>query len=543
MPEYVRHTKSPAWGVGVLVREAYDQRTYLFADGIARTFKTAIAAKLIEPADEPDADDRQRLELGLGAITAAPDARAGVTATPKAIHLGLEAEIRAARDEVDPHLVYADWLLGKGDPRGELIVAHHQLAQAPGDKRRQLAAAKVLAAHADYFMPAGLADARNCELSWHLGYLDRVRLARRSNRVAELEPVLVELLAHPSARFIRHLVLGPLGDHTAFNYAPLVAAIADAAPPLLAELGVGDFTPRDTTLSFTRIGNATPLVKALPALRRLVLRGGVLSFSAALRHDRLEELAIETTDARALFVKLANGRVPALRSLSIAAPDLDPTATELAHLLSGQHAPSLRRLALRDTVHTARLLDAILLAPQFAKLESLALTGGDLGDAAVPGLVARAATWRHVELDLGGNRLGPVAGRHLASAGNVRVAAAAEPAAQTADAASDEARILALAPDARVAGNAREVAESTNWLELGRDRERVWGRFADATDFWVSAHLVTRETTCTCSSRRPCKHGLGLLVLAARRPLPERALPNAFRVRQPTARRFRPTRE
>ena len=538
MPEYVRHIKSPAWGVGVLVREAYDQRTYLFADGIARTFKTAIAAKLIEPAAEPDPDDRQRLELGLGAIAAAPDARAGVTATPKAIHLGLEAEIRAARDDAGPHLVYADWLLGKGDPRGELIVAQHQLAQAPSDRRLQLAAGKVLAAHADYFVPAGLADARNSEAAWQLGYLDRVRLARRSNRAAELEPVLVELLAHPSARFIRHLVLGPLGDHAAFNYAPLVAAIADAAPPLLAELVVGDFTPRDTTLAFTRIGNATPLVKALPELRRLVLRGGAVSLSAALRHDRLEELAIATTDARTLFAKLARGRMPALRSLSIAAPDLEPTATELAHLLSGQVAPSLRRLALRDTIQTSRILDAILVAPQFAKLESLALPGGDLADAAVPGLVARVATWRHVELDLAGNRLGPIAARHLASAANVTVDGSHRD-----EPATDEARILALAPDARVAGNAREVADSRDWLELGRDRERVWGRFADASDFWVSAHVVTRETTCTCSSRRPCKHGLGLLVLATRRPFPERALPNAFRVRQSTVRRFRPARE
>ena len=535
---YVRHSKSPAWGVGVLVREAYDQRTYLFADGVARTFKTAIAAKLIEPADEPDADDRQRLELGLDSIAAAPDARrAGVTATPKAIHLGLEAEIRAARDAVDPHLVYADWLQSKGDPRGELIVAHYQLAQMPGDKRHQTAVSRLLSAHAAYFMPAGLAATRAAEVAWHLGYLDRVRLARRSSRTAELAPVLGELLAHPSGRFLRVLVLGPLGEQTAYNYAPLVDAIVDAAPALLAELLVGDFTPRDTTLAFTRIGNASPLIKALPALRQLVLRGGKLSLSAALRHDRLEQLTIETTDARVLFARLARARVPALRSLEVAAIDLEPTATELAHLLSGSGAPALRRLVLRDTVHTARILDAILVAPQLAKLEAIGLPGGDLADAAVPGLVARAATWRHVQLDLGGNRLGPVAARHLASVGNVVVDSAET------HAPFDEARILALAPDARVAGNAREIAESTDWLELGRDRERVWGRFADGVDLWVSAHLGTRETTCTCTSRRPCKHGLGLLVLVGRgRAIPERALPAAFRVGRPTAtRRYRPT--
>jgi uncharacterized protein (TIGR02996 family) len=524
----------------VLVREAGDQRTYLFADGIARTFKTALASQLIERAGEPDAEERQRLELGLGALAAAPRTNAArrATATPKAMHLGLEAEIRAARDSADPHLVYADWLLAKDDPRGELIVAQHQLADHTGDKKRQQAVARLLADHAEYFVPAGLAASRNSESSWHLGYLDRVRLARRSIRTTPLDTVLVELLAHPSARFLRRLILGPLGDDGAYNYAPLVAAIAGAPPPLLVELVVGDFTPRDTTLAFTRVGNASPLLAALPELRTLVLRGGKLSFSAALRHTKLESLAIDTETAGTLFTKLARAKLPALHTLELAAPNLSPTTGELAHLLAGTASglPHLRRLVLRDTAETQRLLDAILVSPQLARLEHVGLPGGDLDDGAVPGLVARVASWQHLELDLSRNRIGAVAARHLAAVARAGAVNADQPRTTV-----PEAQLLALAPDVRVADGAREVAESNDWLELGRDRDRAWGRFADQTDFWVSAHMVSHETTCTCSSRRPCKHGLGLLVLAARgeRPIAERPLPDAFRVRAGTRRRPR----
>jgi uncharacterized protein (TIGR02996 family) len=524
----------------VLVREAGDQRTYLFADGIARTFKTALATTFIEPAAEPDAEDKQRLELGVGAFAAGPrkhEARR-TTATPKAIHLGLEAEILAARDAIDPHLVYADWLLGKSDPRGELIVAQHQLAERPGDKKRQQAAARILADHADYLMPAGLAASRHAESSWHLGYLDRVRLARRTARTTPLDAVLGELLAHPSARFVRGLVLGPLGDDGPYKYGPLVAAICAAPPPLLAELVIGDFTPRDTTLQFTHIGNASPLLAKLPKLRTLVLRGGTLSFTAALRHATLESLTIDTSSLATAFTKLARATLPALRTLELAAPDLSPTTTELAHLLA--QLPRLRRLVLRDTRDTARLLDAILTSPQCAKLEYLGLPGGDLDDADVPRLVASAASWHHLELDVSRNRIAAVAARHLASAARTGALEVGEPRAGV-----PEAQLLALAPDVRVAAAAREVADSRDWLELGRDRDRVWGRFADATDFWVSAHTASHETTCTCSARRPCKHGLGLLVLAARgdRVIAERERPAAFRVafrvRQATRRRPR----
>src|SRR5690348_8797460 len=118
-PAYVRHTGGAAWGVGVLVARTEGQRTYLFADGVRRSFKEAFCERFIVPAEEPSAEDVERLSRGL---------LAGGIATPKAIHLELEAQIDARPDDPGPWLVYADWLLERDDPRGKLISLQHQLA-------------------------------------------------------------------------------------------------------------------------------------------------------------------------------------------------------------------------------------------------------------------------------------------------------------------------------------------------------------------------------------------------------------------------------
>src|SRR6186713_2496531 len=117
---YVRHTIGEAWGVGVLVGRTRDQRTYLFADGVRRSFKEAFCLRYIVPAEPPASEeDRERLHRGLAT---------GGRATPKAIHLELEAQILARPDDPAPALVYADWLQLHEDPRGKLIAIQHHLA-------------------------------------------------------------------------------------------------------------------------------------------------------------------------------------------------------------------------------------------------------------------------------------------------------------------------------------------------------------------------------------------------------------------------------
>jgi uncharacterized protein (TIGR02996 family) len=186
---YFRHTKAPDWGVCVLVRQTREQRTYLFADGVERTFKEEFCQRMIEPAPPPAEEDRVRLMRG---------AAAGGKATPKAIHLELEAEIRLRPDDAESYLVYADWLQQNGDPRGELITLQRQRELDLENKKLRTAETALIARHGTYLMPALFGELLQQrrktdpeplrpEASWFMGFLRGVRLARRSEQQPDLE--------------------------------------------------------------------------------------------------------------------------------------------------------------------------------------------------------------------------------------------------------------------------------------------------------------------------------------------------------------------
>src|SRR5262249_6524110 len=156
----------------------------------------------------------------------------------------IEAQIRAARDDDGPYLVYADWLQAKNDPRGQLIVTQHQLALDPDNRKLRDAERALFSAHGTYFMPPTLGklvasrrqvdpDATPTELVWRCGFIERARLARKSPRQPELHAGLAELLAHPSAQFLRSLTLGALGATDEYSYIAMLDAIAAARPAQL----------------------------------------------------------------------------------------------------------------------------------------------------------------------------------------------------------------------------------------------------------------------------------------------------------------------
>src|SRR6478752_8390285 len=94
---FVRHAKMTAWGLGIVVEDRGGQRTVLFADGQKRTFKGAIADKLLVDAEPADEEERIALERGRGAGGA-----------PVSVNVALEAQL-VSFDDPQPYLVYADW--------------------------------------------------------------------------------------------------------------------------------------------------------------------------------------------------------------------------------------------------------------------------------------------------------------------------------------------------------------------------------------------------------------------------------------------------
>jgi hypothetical protein len=80
-------------------------------------------------------------------------------------------------------------------------------------------------------------------------------------------------------------------------------------------------------------------------------------------------------------------------------------------------------------------------------------------------------------------------------------------------------QVLALAPDPSSASAARKLGVEKPWKGLGRSERALWGECEGSAIYQVRVDLSDMSTKCSCPSRKfPCKHALGLLLLAATSP-------------------------
>lgn len=78
---------------------------------------------------------------------------------------------------------------------------------------------------------------------------------------------------------------------------------------------------------------------------------------------------------------------------------------------------------------------------------------------------------------------------------------------------------LALAPDGASASAGRKLGSPKTWRNLGSGEGALWGECQGSALYQVRVDLGDLTTKCSCPSRKfPCKHALGLLVLAATDP-------------------------
>ena len=80
-------------------------------------------------------------------------------------------------------------------------------------------------------------------------------------------------------------------------------------------------------------------------------------------------------------------------------------------------------------------------------------------------------------------------------------------------------QVLALAPDAASAAAGKKLGNLRSWQGLGQSAEALWGECQGSALYQVRVDLRDMGVRCSCPSRKfPCKHGLGLLLLAASTP-------------------------
>ena len=100
----------------------------------------------------------------------------------------------------------------------------------------------------------------------------------------------------------------------------------------------------------------------------------------------------------------------------------------------------------------------------------------------------------------------------------------------------DEEDVFALCPDQRSISAAKKTARTRHWSGKGRAGELAWGTCDGSRRYRVAVDLGRGLTRCECQSRkRPCKHAVALMLLAARRELGSEAPPQWARSRFPDA--------
>jgi uncharacterized protein (TIGR02996 family) len=306
--------------------------------------------------------------------------------------------IRADPDRPDPYLVYADWLQGHGDPRGELIALQHGARTAGTElerKRLEAAAAELLQREEEQLLGPELHAQRDLfELRWQLGFIQGASVG---NPLPEdwRRPALTALgalLRAPAGRLLRELRLSwllPGGKRGLVDYGEALELLRREPPLSLEELELGAQVNPGLASSLT-LGDLRKLPALLPRLRRLKLTGRAPRLDGA-DLDGLEQLELQVQLPVARLVELLGGRPrPRLARLAISFASLklpkQTPATPLSPLLEGAGLPALRELRLHDLPQLDALVAALRKSRLVRRLERLELSGGQVGDAGLAAL-------------------------------------------------------------------------------------------------------------------------------------------------------------
>lgn len=290
------------------------------------------------------------------------------------------AAIAAAPDDDAPRLMYADWLMERGDPRGEFIRYQVTAAGLPaGDPRRKQltrAADAIFLPHREEWQ-AALRELGASEVKWERGFPSTIDIAA-DHFIRGGEQILA------NAPVVRARILGPCptAEFARCPHLSRLTHLTFEANPIDAE-GVGHLaasphvrTLRSLTLWRNDVGpEGTRHIAASPYLTNLT-------------HLTLDWCGIETVGAEALAAR--------------------PTSSKLTHL-------SLQRNDLRDS--GARY---IATSPHFRNLTGLHLSGNHIGNEGAGYLATSPHMTNLVHLDLSQNDIGSEGVRAIAASRHLK---------------------------------------------------------------------------------------------------------------------------
>lgn len=325
----------------------------------------------------------------------------------------VEATILQDPDAIEAWSVHADWLVEQGDARGHL--AH---AQIRGED-----AADLLARHRDAlwgpFAP-GAPLAPFVGLTWRYGYWGSARISHNPyeeslpDEVPDFAALTDRLLRHPSARFLRALTIGvnaSMEDGNLEFGGAIGAIVAAGVRPSVQDLLLGDFTSDECEISWSTIGDVSPLLAVLPDLRRMVVHGGDIGLSVP-RHARLTHLELQTGGLPAQPVRaLATSELPSLETLLLwfGTENYGAEATPedvRALVAAADRFPRLTSLGLMNSDLSDSFPALLGDSPLLPQLRRVDFSMGVMTDQGARDLLARADAYRHLEsIDLAQNAI------------------------------------------------------------------------------------------------------------------------------------------
>lgn len=326
----------------------------------------------------------------------------------------LEKAVLANPDDAQAYLVYADWLQGQGDPRGELMALQHAMATDPAKKASAQAAEKKLLEKNKAALLGPIAKNADCfpTVEWRYGFLRKVKVGLDYEMYEDglrLEKLLKQLLAHPSARFLEELVLGPESFEGDLNYQACIdLLVKHGGPKTLRSLFFGDFTYEDCEVSWSHLGNLSKLYAAFPRLRSLTIHTGSRTLGKIVLPE-LREFRLQTGGLdRQAIQDICNAKWPRLERLEIwfgnHSYGAEGTVKDLEPILAAQGLPNLKHLGLMNAEFTDDIAVALAGSKVLAQLETLDLTMGCLSGEGVRAILSSRDAFKHLKkLDVSNN--------------------------------------------------------------------------------------------------------------------------------------------
>ncbi|HEY7372966.1 MAG TPA: TIGR02996 domain-containing protein [Polyangia bacterium] len=325
----------------------------------------------------------------------------------------LERTILADPDNEEAYQVYADWLQGEGDPRGELAAIQVALARGESAELRAREQA-ILEANRQQLLgdlpdvdPGE--DAAPLKITWHAGWLRSARIAAGEGH--ELADLYRSLLACESARFLRELTVGVGAFEDENNYDDTIAVVGElGVPPALRVLYYADFAQEESEISWSHLGDVGVWLRGARGLRELTLRGGSMQLGS-IDLPELRRFSVITGGFTTENIRdVIQAGWPKLEALSLTFGDDNYGASggldDVRPILEGRGLQAVRELGLCNSEFADQLAGVLGKSPVLRQLRLLDLSKGTLSDEGARALLATAPAFAHLErLDLSENFL------------------------------------------------------------------------------------------------------------------------------------------